>query len=134
MVKKIEDTYTVRQSALALGVTVKRVRQMLIEGKLTRYSNQPVTIRQIEVLELREKRKEQSKTGAPVQKVDKSSALVKQLSELLTQSTENNRRAIEAITESNRRVEETLIGENNRLRGEIEALKASKQARKWFRR
>lgn len=55
MAKKIEDTYTVRQAALALGVTVKRIRQMLIEGKLTRYGNQPVTIRQIEVLELREK-------------------------------------------------------------------------------
>lgn len=47
------DLYTVQQSALALGVSDKRVRQLIQEGKLTPVSHNPVMLDQVEVIKLR---------------------------------------------------------------------------------
>jgi hypothetical protein len=53
------DLYSVQQSALALEVSAKRVRQLIQEGKLTPVSHNPVMLEQAEVIKLRTIRAEQ---------------------------------------------------------------------------
>lgn len=129
MSKKI-DTYTVQQSAMALGVTPKRIRQMIGEGKLTAFSLQPVTLRQSEVIELKIERE---KTGAvrttPGNTAKQSNAdLLEQISKLIEQSSETNRRAIELVQDSAARNEANLIAQVNELKAELERVRA----RKWW--
>ena len=55
--RDLTNSYTVRQTAQLLGLTVKRVRQLLNEGKLTRVATDPIIlIDQIEVIEFRKVR------------------------------------------------------------------------------
>lgn len=126
MSKKI-DTYTVQQAALALSVTPKRVRQMIAEGKLTAFSTSPVTLKQIEVLELRVSREKFAgeRTSNPAGKSATGNAeLLAQISNLIEQSTETNRRAIELIQASAERNETNLISQVNELKAEIDRLRA----------
>lgn len=128
MSKKV-DTYTVQQTAMALGVTPKRVRQMIGEGKLTAFSLQPVILRQSEVIELKIERE---KTGAvrtnPGNAANKQSNadLLEQISKLIEQSSETNRRAIELVQESAARNEQNLIAQVNELKAELERVRRNK--------
>jgi hypothetical protein len=125
MSKKI-DTYTVQQAALALGVTPKRVRQMIKEGKLTAFSTSPVTLKQIEVLELKVSREETSAvrvSGAQSKTATASADLLAQISNLIEQSSETNRRAIELVQASAERNEQNLMAQLNELRAENQRLR-----------
>ena len=42
--RDLTNSYTVRQTAQLLGLTVKRVRQLLSEGKLTRVATDPIIL------------------------------------------------------------------------------------------
>jgi len=46
-VKASVDIYTVKQASLALGVSPKRVRQLIEEGKLKVHSREPITVKQV---------------------------------------------------------------------------------------
>ncbi|MEI8067238.1 MAG: hypothetical protein WCH42_07920 [Actinomycetes bacterium] len=129
---KKADTYTVTQASMVLGVSPKRIRQMIAEGKLTAHSESPVTITQTQVLALKATRE---KSGAVVRtpnpsKPEANADLLAQISELINQSSETNRRAIELVQESAQRNEQNLIGQVNELKAEIERLRA----RKWYKK
>ena len=141
MAKK-PDLYTVGQASIALGVSIKRVRQMIKEGKLIEYSRNPVTIKQLEVLALRSQRLAEGKSVEPPyikQAVgnDRSSETSKQLLEqiqaIVTGSIEANQRAIEMTNEIAKRNEENLLSQINELKAELATLKAV-PAKKWFKR
>lgn len=130
------DTYSVAQSALVLGVSPKRVRQLLEDGSLIKHSIAPMTIKQSEVIDLKVKR-EQAGTRRGTQKsleVSKvsqgSDKLLERISELINQSSETNRRAIELVQESAQRNEVNLIAQVNELKAENERLRA----RKWWKK
>jgi hypothetical protein len=126
MSKKI-DTYTVQQSAIALGVTPKRVRQMIAEGKLQAHSTDPVTLKQTDVIELKVSR-ENAGTNRVASGQSKSASanadLLAQISSLIEQSSETNRRAIELVQSSAERNEQNLMAQVNELKAEVERLRA----------
>lgn len=140
MAKK-PDLYTAGQASIALGVSIKRVRQMIKEGKLIEYSRNPVMIKQLEVLALRSQRLAQGKSvEAPhiKQAVGNSRSieanyLLDQIREIVSGSNEANRRAIEMTNDIAKRNEENLLSQINELKAELSALKAV-PAKKWFRR
>ena len=80
----MSDSYTVKQTALALGVSEKRVRQMIREGKLKQLGSDPVTVSQEEVLELRSKRELSSRVVKA--RTDKQNAFIDSVKLLSTTS------------------------------------------------
>jgi Asp-tRNA(Asn)/Glu-tRNA(Gln) amidotransferase B subunit len=134
MSKKPADTFTVTQASLALGVSTKRVRQLINEGKLEAYSTNPTTLKQVEVIELKIEREKQGSARATNPKQSNtiaSAELLAQISELISQSTETNRRAIELVQESAQRNETNLIARVNELQAELDRLRAR---RNWWRK
>ena len=135
------DLYTVGQASIALGVSIKRVRQMIKEGKLTEYSRNPVTIKQLEVLALRSQRLAEGKSvEAPYIKQavgnsrsNEATQLLEQIQAIVTGSNEANRRAIEMTNEIAKRNEENLLSQINELKAELATLKAV-PVKKWFKR
>ena len=121
------DVYTVPQSALALGLTVKRVRQMIKEGKLKQYGTNPITIKQVDVLEMRTQRAERG--IAPKGKPTQGETMLEVISNLNATFLKQ----IEAVTDSNRRNEENLIARINALEAENDSLRQSRE-RKWWKR
>ncbi len=141
MAKK-PDLYTVGQASIALGVSIKRVRQMIKEGKLAEYSRNPVAIKQLEVLALRSQRLAEGKSVEPPylkqaignnRSSEASKQLLEQIQAIVTSSNEANRRAIEMTNEIAKRNEENLLSQINELKAELATLKAV-PARKWFKR
>lgn len=120
------DLYTATQAARVLGLSVKRVRQMIDEGKLTAYSVAPVKIKQLEVIALRNERDASGK----ITQSDKGMATNSELLRTLKTMNETFIRQLDAVTDSNRRNEENYLQQINALRAELEGLRA----RKWFRR
>lgn len=114
------ETYTVTQTAKILGLSVKRVRQLVQEGKLNAHSLGPVKIKQIEVLNLRNQREAQGKfaKASVTQEAVNASVLValQGLSDTFT-------RQLEMVTDSNKRNEENLIGQIHQLQAEIATLR-----------
>lgn len=123
------DTYTVQQASMALGVTPKRVRQMIAEGKLSAHSTEPVTLKQSEVIELKINREKSGAARTPNESskgVSKNANadLLAQISNLIEQSSETNRRAIELVQVSAERNEQNLIAQVNELKAEVARLRA----------
>ncbi len=125
----LSNCYTAAQAASVLGLTVKRVRQLLAEGKLTTVSRDPILIEQVEVVALRTERETQ---GKAVRRVSGEKQSLEAIEKLLQAVTESNRRALEAVTEAHRIVEESQAAEIFRLRAELE--QALKSRRGIFRR
>ena len=99
------DLFTVQQSAIALEVSPKRVRQLIQEGKLTPVSHNPVMLEQAEVIKLRTIRIETpSVKRAKAERVTRSKSrdelLLDKFSELIAQVNENQRRQLETVTAS----------------------------------
>jgi hypothetical protein len=115
------DTYTVRQTATALGLSQKRVRQLLLEGKLKQHGKNPITIKQLDVLALRDLRQEQGKSVTPKTLPDNTGEILRALSDTF-------QKQLEIITDSNRQNQENLMSQINELRQENQALRA----RKWY--
>lgn len=130
----MSDTYTVKQTALALGVSPKRVRQMISEGKLKQLGSDPVTVSQLEVLDLRNKREQSSKVVKA--RTDKQNAFYDSIEQLIKLTSENQQRALSALEESSRRIEENYLAQVNELKAENEKLKEelTKKRRGLFRR
>jgi len=129
MSKKV-DSYTVAQTALALGVSTKRIRQLIEQGKLIKIGESPVIVSQLEVLELkaqREKNKGVSIARKGREQVQ-ASGIADQLSKIVETINENNRRAIETMENAEALNRETYTQRINDLQTEIKRLKA----RKWW--
>ena len=99
------DLYTVQQSALALEVSPKRVRQLIQEGKLTPVSHNPVMLEQVEVIKLRTIRAETpSVKRAKAEKVIRSKSrdelLLEKFTELINQVTANQQKQLETVSAS----------------------------------
>jgi hypothetical protein len=119
-----QDTFTAPQTAQVLGLSVKRVRQLLSEGKLKTVARNPVRIAQIEVLTLRQDREQQGKIIRPQEQ--KKSEVAEALAEITTVFN----RQLEMVAESNRRNEENYQAQINQLNAEIARLRS----RKWWQR
>lgn len=135
MSKRAVDTYTVAQTALALGLSHKRIRQLIEEGKLTKHSSNPVTISQLEVLDLKVKREETHMTRTvsgvtPQHRTAPNDKLLEAITDMITKANEGTQKALEVVTESAKRNEENLMNQIHKLEAEIESLKKKK---KWFR-
>jgi len=130
----MSDSYTVKQTALALGVSEKRVRQMIREGKLKQLGTDPVIVSQEEVLELRSKRELSSRVVKA--RTDKQNAFIDSVKLLIEQTSLNHQRAITALEESSKRIEENYQRQLNELKAENDKLKEdlNRKRRGLFRR
>jgi excisionase family DNA binding protein len=125
------DLYTVTQAAKILGLSVKRVRQMIEEGKLTAYSVGPVKLKQLDILAMRNEREA---SGKGVQS-DKGAATNTEVLLALRGLSDTFSKQLEAVTDSNRRNEENYLQQINQLRAENETLRlAQSKKRGLFRR
>lgn len=122
------DIYTVKQASLALGVSPKRVRQLIEEGKLKVHSREPITVKQVEVILLKDQRQHSKRINAyEGRRVTSDSALLEQIKTLIEASVTSHRLAIETAETAAKRNEENLIAQINDLKAEVESLKA----RRW---
>ena len=124
------DTYTVKQTALALSVTEKRVRQIIKEGKLKQVGSDPVTVAVVDVLELRAKREQSEKVQEARGKRDRD--LVSSIELLIRQTTDSQIKAISALEESAKRNEENYLAQIAELKAENEELRKKAQGRRGF--
>lgn len=125
----IVDLFTVKQASMALGVSPKRVRQLIEEGKLKAHSLNPVMIKQGEVLILKDKRLKSSRVQASDQsKASANSAVLAEIKALIEQSFTANQRALESAEASAKRNEENLIAQINDLKAQLEAEKSKKRS------
>lgn len=123
------DLYTATQAAKILGLSVKRIRQMIEEGKLTAYSVGPVKIKQLDVIAMRNERDAEGK-GV---KSDKGAATNTEVLLALKMLNETFAKQLEAVADSNRRNEENYLQQINTLQAEIKELRLTKR-RGLFRR
>lgn len=121
---KKPDTYTVPEAGKILGLSTKRVRQLIKEGKIKQYGKDPITITQIDVIAHRTARAEK---GIAVKGKPTATENIVSLLEALTGQFQKQ---LEAIAESNRRNEENLLGQIAILERELER----KRSRKWWRK
>lgn len=128
------ESYTVAEAAKVLQRSVKRVRQMLQEGKLTALPNtDPVRIGAQEVHELREalrdkpkrQRREPAGTGLTAEDVR---ALVEELTRPTLRALEANRELAEKVEGALRDELAAERAERQRLQAELDALRATPTA------
>jgi hypothetical protein len=124
------DTYTVKQTALALSVTEKRVRQIIKEGKLKQVGSDPVTVAVVDVLELRAQREQNEKVQQARGKRDRD--LMSSIELLIRQTTDSQLRAISALEESAKRNEENYLAQIAELKAENEELRKKAEGRRGF--
>lgn len=124
------DTYTVKQTALALSVTEKRIRQLIKEGKLKQVGSNPVTLAVVDVLELRAKREQSEKVQEARGKRDRD--LVSSIELLIRQTTDSQIKAISALEESARRNEENYLAQIAELKAINEELRKKTEGRRSF--
>jgi hypothetical protein len=124
------DTYTVKQTALALSVTEKRVRQIIKEGKLKQVGSDPVTVAVVDVLELRSKREQSDKVQEARGKRDRD--LVSSIELLIRQTTDSQVKAISALEEASKRNEENFLSQIAELKAENAELRKKAEGRKGF--
>lgn len=130
----MSDNYTVKQASLALGVTEKRVRQLINEGKLKQEGSDPVTVSTIEVLELRQKRENNAKViQARGKKQDYFREMFSAVEQLVRQNDLNTQKLISSLEQSHAKNEENYLLMIAELKAENERLKASQpRARRKF--
>jgi excisionase family DNA binding protein len=123
----VSDTYTVAQASSVLGLSQKRVRQLIQEGKLEQVEGTPVRVSQAQVLDLRQARDTQGKPSANPRAQDSLDRFQAVLDEMRT----NNQRAISALEHSMKLQEvaylerlATAEAERARLQAELEAMRA----------
>ena len=124
------DTYTVKQTALALSVTEKRIRQLIKEGKLKQVGSNPVTVAVVDVLELRAKREQSEKVQEARGKKDRD--LISSIELLIRQTTDSQVKAISALEESAKRNEENYLAQIAELKAENEELRKKAEGRRGF--
>jgi uncharacterized protein YdcH (DUF465 family) len=118
------DTYTVKQTALALGITEKRVRQLLQEKKLTPVAENPVRIDQLEVLNLRNQREQNARViKARGKKANATQDLVETMKLFLDEMRASSEKQLLTLEETSRRNEENYLRQLAELKAENEKLK-----------
>lgn len=132
------DLYTVQQSALALEVSPKRVRQLIQEGKLTPVSHNPVMLEQVEVIKLRTIRAETpSVKRAKAEKVIRSKSrdelLLEKFTELINQVTANQQKQLETVSASMESERENFFRLLTEKDIEIAKLREQKTKKAFFR-
>ena len=138
MTKKA-DTYSVAQSALALGVSPKRVRQLIDEGLLIKHSIAPITIKQSEVIDLKMKREQAGTHRNPQRTVEASRAsqttqreldILEKITKIMESTLADKQLSIETKEVQAQRDKDNLIAQINELKAENERLRA----RKWWKK
>lgn len=118
------DTYTVKQTALALGITEKRVRQLIQEGKLKQVADNPIQLDQLEVINLRNAREQNLRVvKARGKRANQSQELLESLKLIVEEVKQSNQRGLLALEESARRNEENYQRQLAELKAENEKLK-----------
>ena len=118
------DTYTVKQTSLALGITEKRVRQLISEGKLSPVAENPIQLDQLEVLNLRNQREQNARVvKARGKKANATQDLLASMKLLVDEVQKNNQKQIEALENASNRIEESYRQQVAELRAENEKLK-----------
>lgn len=121
------DLFTIPQTAQVLGLSIKRVRQLLSEGKLNKYSDNPQQVVQLDVLALKQKREQQGKITRPT--TVKTDALATALESMNA----TFRTQLDLIAQSNQRNEENYQRQINDLKAEVNTLRGNK-SKKWWQR
>lgn len=132
-----ENCYTVLQASRVLKLSVKRVRQMIEEGKLTKAGTSPVLVPQLEVLALRDQREKNPTYQRKNTPVDQMEQLAISFSTIIKQIEENSQKALAMVSETNTRNEENFHRQINDLKAELERERAQlekERARRWFKR
>jgi DNA-binding transcriptional MerR regulator len=126
----LTNCYTAQQTAQLLGLSVKRVRQLPAEGKLTerRGADGRVLFEQLEVNNLRLERQALGKTT--LTRTRRDDGTLEEIRRLLEQNQENAQKAITATQEAFKVAEENYLATINRQRAEIEELSAQLRARR----
>lgn len=129
------DTYTVADTAKALRLSQKRVRQLLSEGKLTEVSRNPVRIEAREVIALKVARDRagQGKSHTPTV----AQPLAAEIQSLIDTINQNTQRALTALEQASEMKETALREQIANLQAERDQLKAdleAKSKRRLFRR
>lgn len=130
---KALDLYSVAESARVLGLSPKRVRQLIDEGRLQKRADNPVRVAQSEVIALRKEREVSGATPRPVSASAPVSDIGEQLARILADINENNRRAITALEHASEIKETAYLEQIAYLKSEVEALRQAPR-RGLFRR
>ena len=99
------DLFTVQQTALALEVSPKRIRQLIQEGKLTPVSYKPVMLEQVEVMRLRALRADtptvrRARAEKATRGKSRDELLIDKFSEIIERADTRWERQLETIKES----------------------------------
>jgi len=132
------DLYTVQQSALALEVSPKRVRQLIQEGKLTPVSHNPVMLEQVEVIKLRTIRAEtpsvkRAKAERVIRSKSRDELLLDKFTELINQVTANQQKQLETVSASMESERENFFRLLTEKDIEIAKLREQKTKKAFFR-
>ena len=132
------DLYTVQQSALALEVSPKRVRQLIQEGKLTPVSHNPVMLEQVEVIKLRTIRAEtpsvkRAKAERVIRSKSRDELLLEKFTELINQVTANQQKQLETVSASMESERENFFRLLTEKDIEIAKLREQKTKKAFFR-
>jgi hypothetical protein len=101
----MSDRYTVKETALALGISDKRVRQLITEGKLIPVSLRPVMLDQLEVINLRELRAQlptikKARNDAIARSKNRDALLVDQFQKVINQIMENSQKQLDSVNDA----------------------------------
>lgn len=104
--EKTQDSYSASQASKVLGVSPRRIRQLVEDKRLKVTQKKPLRVSAVEVLAMRDKRKAEGVTPRP--KTSSDSELLKQFLELFEKLDAKYSKMITAGEESARRNEENL--------------------------
>lgn len=126
------DTYSATEAARVLGVSPKRVRQLVAQGKLDAAATDPLKLSQQQVNELREQRKGDSRAKHPAQPdpaaVGDLGALVEKL---LTMQAQVTRLEIESQAAADLKLErDTYAARVMQLEAQLEQMRPRRRWRK----
>jgi hypothetical protein len=129
------DTYTVAEAAKILGLSPKRIRQLIEQDRLVKKADNPIRVAQRQVLALKKEREESGQSSKPVSaRPANNPDLSSQLERILSEINENNRRAITALEQASEMKETAYLEQIANLKAELWDLRNAPQGRKWFRK
>jgi len=129
------DYYTVAEAAKILGLSAKRVRQLIEQERLVKRADNPIRLAQKEVLALKKEREATGQALRPTSaKPATSPDLSSQLEKLLSEINENTRRAITALEQASEMKETAYLEQIANLKAELWELRNAPARGKWFRK
>jgi AAA+ ATPase superfamily predicted ATPase len=129
------DYYTVAEAAKILGLSAKRVRQLVEQERLVKRADNPIRLAQKDVIALKKEREESGQALRPTSaKPATTPDLSSQLERILNEINENTRRAITALEQASEMKEIAYLEQIANLKSELEALRNAPAKGKWFRK